>query len=56
LNGEVQFRDLDVLNDDFAFRIGGIWNVRPDLGVIGGLEFADDTTALKIGFRYNFLL
>jgi hypothetical protein len=55
LNGEVQFRDLDVLNDDFAFRVGGIWNARPDLGVIAGLEFADDTTALQIGFRYNFL-
>lgn len=54
LNGEVLYRDLDVWDDDVVFRVGGLVNVRPDLAVLGGVEFADETTALEIGFRYYF--
>jgi hypothetical protein len=52
LNGGLKYVDLDESGDDVVVHIGGLVNVRPNLAVLAGVDFADDTDALSIGFRY----
>lgn len=54
LNGGLKYVDLDESGDDVVFSVGGLVNVRPDLAVLAGFEFADDSDLLSIGFRYYF--
>jgi hypothetical protein len=54
LNGGLKYVDLDESGSDVVFTVGGLVNVRPDLAVLAGFEFADDSDLLSLGFRYYF--
>jgi hypothetical protein len=52
LNGSLKYVDLDESGDDVVVAFGGLVTVRPNLAVLGGVEFADNADTLTIGFRY----
>jgi predicted porin len=54
LNAAVKYVDLDESGDDWVFSLGGLVEVRSNIALLGGLEFADGADILRLGLRYYF--